>query len=195
MFAPVQCASQPQKRDPETRTALVVWCYCWTRDHSVFMLKTLLIVAGLAYLMPCGAQENPTLAAVLTEHSIALPPEPAPHLNARIASYGILDDEKEFVIGYYLDRPNFELKAPLLLTRFDKTTGRWDNRIRPVAIADIGHQRWPRGTLSGLSAARATKCRVVLPDTSLESISWLLRGSEVRPFGLRCTDGRSMEHV
>ena len=92
------------------------------------MLKTLLIVAGLAYLMPCGAQENPTLAAVLTEHSIALPPEPAPHLNARIASYGILDDEKEFVIGYYLDRPNFELKAPLLLTRFDKTTGRWDNR-------------------------------------------------------------------
>ena len=88
------------------------------------MRKTLLIVAGLAYLMPCGAQENPTLAAVLTEHSIALPPEPAPHLNARITSYGILDDEKDFLIGYYLDRPNYELKAPLLLTRFDKTSGR-----------------------------------------------------------------------
>jgi len=123
MFAPVQCASQPQKPDPETRTGLVVWCYCWTQDHSMFMRKTLLIVAGLAYLMPCGAQENPTLAAVLTEHSIALPPEPAPHLNARITSYGILDDEKEFLIGYYLDRPNYELKAPLLLTRFDKTSG------------------------------------------------------------------------
>src|SRR5215467_328887 len=195
MFAPVQCASQPQKRDPETRTALVVWCYCWTRDHSVFMLKTLLIVAGLAYLMPCGAQENPTLAAVLTEHSIALPPEPAPHLNARIASYGILDDEKEFVIGYYLDRPNFELKAPLLLTRFDKTTGRWDNRKydqSQLRMSDI--KDGPRYPVWAQCCA-CNEVRVVLPDTSLESISWLLRGSEVRPFGLRCTDGRCMEHV
>jgi hypothetical protein len=106
----------------------------------MFMRKTLLILAVLACLMQCTAQENPTLADVLTERSIALPPEPIPHLNQKITSYGILDDENEFVIGYYLDYANNELRAPLLLTRFDKTSGRWDHREYPesqLKVSDI----------------------------------------------------------
>lgn len=92
------------------------------------MHKMVLILTCLASLLPpSAAQENPTLADVLKDHSIPFPPASVPNLNTRITSFGILDNDGEFVIGYYLDNPKNEMRAPLLVTRFDKIAGRWDH--------------------------------------------------------------------
>ncbi len=64
------------------------------------------VALTLFWLLPyAAAQDNPTFADVLREHSIAFPPASIPHLNAKITSFDILDDEQEFVIAYYLDNP------------------------------------------------------------------------------------------
>jgi hypothetical protein len=71
------------------------------------------------------AQQNPTLAEVLEENSIPLPPTSIPHLTTRITSFAISNDDREFLIAYYLDHPNFELREPLLVTRCKKNSKQW----------------------------------------------------------------------
>jgi hypothetical protein len=100
-----------------------------------------LILFSIAWFSHCGAaQENPTLADVLKQHSIPFPPATIPHLNAKITSFDILDDETEFVIGYYLDNPKNEMRAPLLVTRMNKVNGHWDHAAlaeSELAVTDI----------------------------------------------------------
>lgn len=96
----------------------------------------------LLCLLPyAAAQENPTFADVLREHSIPFPPASIPHLNAKITSFDILDDEREFVIAYYLDDPKDPvLRAPLLVTRYNKVNGRWDHAAlaeAELAVTDM----------------------------------------------------------
>jgi hypothetical protein len=91
---------------------------------------------------PMAAQENPTLSAVLEEHSILFPPTSIPHLDTKITSFARFDDDLEFVIASYLDNPKNELQAPLLLTRYNKITGKWDympyseSRLKVSDISD-----------------------------------------------------------
>jgi hypothetical protein len=100
-----------------------------------------LILLSIAWLIPYGAaQENPTFADVLKQHSTPFPPATIPHLNSKITSFDILDDEQEFVIAYYLDNPKNELRAPLLVTRLNKVDGRWDHAAfaeSELAVTDI----------------------------------------------------------
>lgn len=101
---------------------------------AVFLLS-------IAWLLPYGAaQQNPTFADVLKEHAIPFPPATIPHLNSKITSFDILDDEREFVIAYYLDNSKIELRAPLLVTRLNKVTGDWDHAAlaeSELAVTDI----------------------------------------------------------
>ncbi|MGH9513460.1 MAG: hypothetical protein ACRD2U_15120 [Terriglobales bacterium] len=75
-----------------------------------------------------AAQQNPTLADVLKQEKVPLPPAPIPRTDSRITSYAILNDDQEFLIAYYLDNPQNELRFPLLLTRFDKRTRKWSDK-------------------------------------------------------------------
>jgi hypothetical protein len=86
------------------------------------------------------AQENPTLADVLKENSVPLPPAPIPHLNSVITSFAVLNDDREFLIAYYLEHPNYELRAPLSITRYMKDSGRWQHVEyfeSQVAVSDM----------------------------------------------------------
>src|SRR5215469_4197785 len=89
-------------------------------------LVALTLVVASALLTQLAAQENPTLSAVLQQHLIPFPPTSIPHLNTKTTSFARLDDAPEFVTPYYLDNPKNELRAPLLLTRYNKITGQWD---------------------------------------------------------------------
>ena len=56
----------------------------------------------------------------------------------------MLDDDPESVTAYYLDNPKNELRAPLLLTRYNKITGNGDHMPYsepPLKVSDIsvGH--------------------------------------------------------
>jgi len=93
-----------------------------------FVALILVIVSAL--LTQLAAQENPTLSAVLEEHSIPFPPS-IPHLNSKITSVAVSDDDLEFVIAYCLDTLKNELRALLLLTRCHKITGKWET-ICPI---------------------------------------------------------------
>jgi hypothetical protein len=88
-------------------------------------LVALILVVASALLTQLAAQENPTLSAVLEEHSIPFPPTSIPHRNTKTTSFAMLDADPEFITAYYLDTKN-ELRAPLLLRRYNKITGKWD---------------------------------------------------------------------
>lgn len=85
----------------------------------VFLVSFLLV--GCA-----AAQQYETLSEVLVRNSITHPPQEVPHLNALITSYATLNDDREFVIAYYLASPADQgLHFPLLLTGFDKHSRTW----------------------------------------------------------------------
>lgn len=90
-------------------------------------LLTVGLIAGSA------TAQNPTLADVLKQEGIPSPQRTIPHLNSRITSFATLNDDQEFLIAYYLDNPKNELRFPLLVTLFDKHSGRW----RHVELTDI----------------------------------------------------------
>ncbi|MGC2321104.1 MAG: hypothetical protein WA463_00605 [Terriglobales bacterium] len=85
--------------------------------------------------LPCAvAQQSQTLANVLKQESIPVPPASVPHLNSQITSYATLNDDREFLIAYYLLNPQDEmLRFPLFITRFDKQAAKWQN----IALRDI----------------------------------------------------------
>jgi hypothetical protein len=91
-------------------------------------LLTAALAAGNA-----AAQQNPTLADVLKQEGIPSPQRTIPNLNSRITSFSTLNDDREFLIAYYLDNPKNELRFPLLVTLFDRHSGRW----RHVELTDI----------------------------------------------------------
>ena len=108
----------------------IAGCDTFRRESFIPMrFVALILVVVSALLTQLAGQENSTLSAVLQDHSIAFPPTSVPHLNTKIASFAVLDDDLEFVIAYYLDNPKNELRAPLLLTRYNKITGKWDHML------------------------------------------------------------------
>lgn len=74
------------------------------------------------------AQHTETLAEVLRRESVPLPTTAVPDLNSPITSFATLNDEREFLIAYYLVRSGDELRPPLFLTRLDKQNGAWQHR-------------------------------------------------------------------
>jgi hypothetical protein len=97
------------------------------------LIQLALLTVGLIICGPAAAQQNPTLADVLKREAIPYPRTTVLHLNSRITSYATLNDAQEFLIAYYLDNPQNELRFPLFLTRFDKRTGKW----RHVELAGV----------------------------------------------------------
>jgi hypothetical protein len=86
-------------------------------------VAALLLVSLLpAYVV--GDQDR-TLAQVLAHNSLTYDSSSVSHLNDPITSYATLNNENEFVIAYYLVAPRNELHFPLLLARFDKQSGKW----------------------------------------------------------------------
>jgi hypothetical protein len=86
------------------------------------------------------AQQNPTLADVLKENSVPFPPTSVPHLNSVITSFAVLNDDSEFLIAYYLDHPNYELREPLSVTRYRKDSGQWQHvefSAKQLAVSDM----------------------------------------------------------
>jgi hypothetical protein len=92
-----------------------------------------LLFLGALFSRCALGQENQTLADVLKRQSIPSVPASVPHLNSRITSYATLNDDREFLIAYYIVAPQNELRFPLFMTRFDKPTGKWEH----VAFSDL----------------------------------------------------------
>ena len=89
------------------------------------------------------AQQNPTLAEVLKENSIPFPPTSIPHLTTPITSFAVYNDDREFLIAYYLEHPNYELREPLLITRYKKNSGQWqhvDFFEKQLAVSDMKNE-------------------------------------------------------
>jgi hypothetical protein len=89
------------------------------------LISVSLLTGGLLLIGEAAAQQNPTLADVLKQEGIPTPGISVTHINLRITSYASLNDDHEFVIAYYLDNPKNELRFPLLVTSFDKHSGKW----------------------------------------------------------------------
>jgi hypothetical protein len=121
----------------------IAGCDTLRRGFIPMRFVALILVVVSALSTQLAAQENPTLSVVLEEHSIPFPPSSIPHLNTKITSLAVLDDDLEFVIAYYVDKPKNELRAPLPLTRYNKITGNWDympyseSQLKVSDISDI----------------------------------------------------------
>lgn len=115
-----------------------LWYSCAIGDETVkkqAALVSLLVV--LLFTALARAQQNQTLADVLNRRSISSHANAVAHLNDPITSYAILDTNREFLIAYYLLNPGNELQAPLFLTRFDKSSGEWQQaQSDPKTISD-----------------------------------------------------------
>ena len=72
-----------------------------------------------------GGQQNLMLADVLKQNSVSFDLSSVSHLKDPITSYATLNTDREFLIAYYLDNSGNELHFPLLLARFDKRSGTW----------------------------------------------------------------------
>jgi hypothetical protein len=91
------------------------------------------LFVGFLFLGYAAGDQDQTLAEVLKQSSIPLPPGSVPHVNAPITSYATLNNDQEFLIAYYLVAPRNELRFPLFLTRFDKQVGKWQH----ASITDL----------------------------------------------------------
>jgi hypothetical protein len=87
---------------------------------SMFLSVLVLLFPGRA-----RGQQDETLAGVLAQNSVSFQSISIPHLNDAITSYTTLNTDREFLIAYYLVVPRNELHFPLLLTRLDKQSGKW----------------------------------------------------------------------
>jgi hypothetical protein len=122
------------------------------------MRRGIVVCFGFAlFLANCLlAQQEQTLAGVLQREDIPVPPISLRDAQSEITSYATLNDDKEFVIGYYLvDLLNRSaLKPPLLLTRFDKQTKEWSHvalsgiKVKALADSDLEHDCL--GSISGI---------------------------------------------
>jgi len=57
-----------------------------------------------------------------------------------ITSFAILNDDREFLIAYYLEHPNYELREPLSTTRYGKDSGKWQHAEffgKQLAVSDM----------------------------------------------------------
>ena len=86
-------------------------------------LSLLLLV--LLFPVCAGGQQSQTLGDVLRQNSVAIHLSSVSHLDEAITGYATLNNEREFVIAYYLVTPRNELRFPLMLARFDKRSNRW----------------------------------------------------------------------
>ncbi len=93
--------------------------------QSLFILN--LLIGSLIPVASAARPQNPSLAAVLKQQGIPSPPVSIPDLNSQITSFAMLNDGQEFLIAYYLDNPRNELRFPLLVTSFDKHSGKWSH--------------------------------------------------------------------
>ena len=92
-------------------------------------MRWVIVVSALLFVfVPVGvwSQHDPTLADVLKQNSVSLPRGSVSHLNDAITSYATLNSDREFLIAYYLAAPRNELHFPLLIARFNKQSGKWD---------------------------------------------------------------------
>ncbi len=65
------------------------------------------------------------LQEVLRARGLPVAPAAVPNLDKPIASYATFDNQKNFLIAYYLDDGSGLLKEPLLLSAFDKVSQQW----------------------------------------------------------------------
>lgn len=83
-----------------------------------------LLLGAVLILSLSAAAFGETLGDVLQQHG--LPITAALHNREQsITSYAALDNDKVFVIGYYLDDGSGSLKEPLFVSRFDKGAREW----------------------------------------------------------------------
>jgi hypothetical protein len=103
------------------------------------MLQSSSFVVGLAKLIAlvvgctlfttpelCGAQRYhwPTLAEVLRQNSVPLPP-PDVDTAMTITSFGVVSEPPQFAIAYYRDTGTEALAPPLYVLRYDKGARQW----------------------------------------------------------------------
>jgi hypothetical protein len=74
------------------------------------------------------AQQNPTLGDVLRGQLVPFSPMTIPNLDKRITSFAMLNDDRTFLIAYYLDTPENLLRFPIFITSLDKETGNWRHK-------------------------------------------------------------------
>ena len=100
------------------------------------------LVSVLFSLAAAVGQQRETLADVLQQHEIPFPPASIPHLTSRITSYDVLNDDREFLIAYYIVDTADEnaLRPPLFVTRFDKNSQHWQH----MAITGQKSEFFPR---------------------------------------------------
>jgi hypothetical protein len=95
------------------------------------------LLVALLFPVFARAQQNQTLADVLKKSSVSSGLNSVAHLDDSITSYAILNTDREFLIAYYLVNPGNELQSPLFLTRFDKSSGEWQQaQTDPKTISD-----------------------------------------------------------
>lgn len=88
----------------------------------------LLYIVVCACASPVLSQQYSTLGQLLQRAAVPIPPASIPHLQALVTSYAVLDDTREFVIGYYLADPQTQiLRPPLFVTRYSKAGGDWSH--------------------------------------------------------------------
>ena len=95
-------------------------------------------------------QQYSTLLEALQQAFLPAPPAWLPHRTALITSYATLNDQSEFVIAYYLADSKTQLLAgPLYITRFEKTTARWQHVAIDGARAEAitGNTSWQGSVL------------------------------------------------
>ena len=92
---------------------------------------TVLVVATTLFTTPelCSAQryEWPTLAEVLRQNSIPIPP-PDVDTAMTVTSFGVVNEPSQFAIASYRDSGSDALTPPLYVLRFDKSAQQWHCR-------------------------------------------------------------------
>ena len=103
-----------------------------SRSFVVGLAKlTVLVVACALFATTelCSAQRYdwPTLAEVLRQNSIPIPP---PDLDSAmtITSFGVVNEPSQFAIAYYRDSGTDALTPPLYVLRYDKGAQQWYRR-------------------------------------------------------------------
>jgi len=98
---------------------------------------TSFILVASVLLLGADAACSETLREALSAKNLPVAAAKLENLDKNITSRGILDDESQFLIAYYIDDGTSALNPPLYLERYDRKQGSWKG-----ATLEKAEARW-----------------------------------------------------